>query len=212
MKTKATLFLMMLVLLANNSFSQPAAGRLIAGGSFLFLTESAKEKDNNSTTKVLGTNNFSIQPMVGLFIADNLAVGGGIGYSLISSSRPHMGSDSDQINSSSMINNAPFARYYLNTGTMGAFAEASLGLGFGGSKTKVGNNTVDGPSTTTFRIGFAPGIYYYVTDNIALDAKLGFLGYSRSQEKSSDDSKEIDQQFGLNLRTSTLQFGILFHF
>jgi hypothetical protein len=210
MKTKISLFVMMLVLLANNSFSQPAEGRMFAGGSFQFLTGSEKQKANSTTTKVGGTTVFSLQPMVGLFIADNLAVGGGIGYSITANSRPV--GDNDRIDTRSLFYIAPFARYYLNTGTVGAFAEASLGLGFGGSKIKQGNNTSDGPSISTLGIGIAPGIYYYVAENISLDAKLGFLGYSRSQDKYDNGGKEIEQEFGLNLRTTSLQFGILFHF
>ena len=107
--------------------------------------------------------NFELSPQVGYFIKDNLVVGGlvnlGVDYQ-----------KSRGTNVSYGIN--AFGRYYVSDPSMVLLKHArffgEVSAGINGSNTKAeGKEAI---TTNGFGIGFGPGIAYFITPNIALEA------------------------------------------
>ncbi|WP_118952479.1 outer membrane beta-barrel protein [Taibaiella helva] len=122
---------------------------------------------------------FSINPKVGWFIQDNIAIGGEVGLGL------------DHQSVSSISTNAinykigGFGRYYISDPRAillkhsRFFVEANAG--FTGTNTK----TEGAPSVTTngLGLGVGPGVAYFITPNVGLEALLKYdlgLGFGSS--------------------------------
>lgn len=105
--------------------------------------------------------NFNLSPKAAWFVQDRLAIGGQVGLGLRSIK------DGGTTVSYSI---GPLARYYFTKSEVGElvkkttfFAEANAGLG--------GRNVSSGGgSTNGFEAGIGPGLAYFVTENVALEA------------------------------------------
>lgn len=212
MKTKLFMSMIVVIMASAYSYSQPSAGKGFIGGAFSFSTYTNKQKSGSTTTVNGNSSNFHFGPRAGFFLADNLAVGAGVGFSRSSTTTPNYSLNEDRIVRSSNFSLSPFARYYLGSDAVGFFAEVNSSLGFGSSKTTLGNTTTEGPNTTNFSLGVAPGFYFYVTENLSLDTRFGFLGFSRSQSKINDDYKSFTNGFSMDFSPNAIYFGLLFHF
>jgi hypothetical protein len=212
MKTKLFLLGIMILALSSGSIAQPAAGKGFVGGSFSISASNNKQKSGSTTTENWKSTNFSIGPRAGFFLSDNLAVGAGVGFSRSSTTYPNYLMNNDRVVRSSNFSLSPFARYYFGIDNVGFFAEANSSLGYGRSKVTLGNTTTEGPKTSSFSMGIAPGFYFYVNENLSLDTRFGFLGFSRSQSKNNDDNKNITNGFSMDFSPNALYFGLLFHF
>jgi hypothetical protein len=104
----------------------------------------------------------------------------------------------------------PFGRYYLISGTGGLFAEASVYNGFGSNKEYDETETLK-ESVFDFSAGISPGVYYYVTSRLSLEAKFGWLGFETSVT-GDDESKDITNYFGLNISPDSFTFGLTYTF
>ncbi len=148
---------------------------LIAGVVFMGVNEANAQiqKDNimvgaNITNFDIGFQNgtsvnFSLNPQVGYFIRDNIAIGGlvnlGVNYKKNAGTTVSYGVGA-------------FGRYYVSSKQMQLlkhtrfFGEANVGIS--GENSKVSGS----PSRTTngLGIGFGPGISYFITPNIGLEA------------------------------------------
>ncbi len=209
MKTKFVATIVALTM-STTLMGQAAEGGYFAGGSFNFSISSSSSTSGNTTIDGPTTTRFGINPIAGMFLDDNLAIGAGVGFNLNSQKTP-MG-DNDVTVTQTVFSLSPFARYYMGAENVGLYAEAGIGVGFGGSSVKSGNTTTDGPSIFNFDIGVVPGVYYYIAPGLSLEARFGFLGLERSQQKDDNDDKEVQTDFGLTLNPSSLSFGMTYHF
>lgn len=189
--------------------ARPVAGGMFAGGALNFTVNWDKDVVGNTTTEGPTRTNLTIMPMGGMFLDDNLAIGAGIGFTRQSVKRTVGGTET--VNSQNIFRVAPFARYYMSADQAGLFAHVGLDLGFGGTKTKTGGTVTDGPGILTMEIGLRPGIYYYLTPNLSIDARFGFIGYSLYREKDANDNKLIDSTFSLRLDARAFNFGLYYH-
>lgn len=187
--------------------------QLFVGGSLNFNVQSGSTESNGISVDDNTYTNFGIKPKVGFFINDDLAIGSSIGFSYRSTTVPQNGNNSEVVNSSSIFEIAPFVRYYvMETGSLSVFGEAELGLGFGGSKTKSGGTTVDGPSIFEIGVSLIPGVSYKITDNIDIEAYLGGIAFSNSSSNNDDtDVKTSSTNFGINL-SSNIGLGFVYRF
>lgn len=198
--------------------AQYDAGKILATGGIHFSTNSPKTEmkvgSNTTTADGIKTTDFGINLGAGYFIADNLAVGLGIG--LDNSKSTYETTSTEYTSTDNIISVAPFARYYIPYSDQFAFfGQLSVGLGFGTSKyeTKTGSTTTTQESSINLMaIGITPGFSYMMTERVALEMRYGFLGYTSStikeEEANGDYEKDMTSSFGLNLDLNSLVFGI----
>lgn len=138
---------------------------------------------------------FSIAPSAGYFIKENIAVGLSISYSDAT-----IDFDGDDIEAST-FGGGVFGRYYCNPSSQFSFF-GNLGVSY--STTDLGDADLN-----TFGVGLAPGISYFLSNNFAIEASVGVLGYSSS--KIGDDSDSINT-FSVGVSSSDLSFGLIYKF
>jgi outer membrane immunogenic protein len=194
------------------------AGKILATGGINFSTTTPKTEmkvgNNTTTADGIKTTDFGISLAGGYFIADNVAIGLGIG--LDNSKSTYETTDTEYTYTDNIFSVSPFARYYIPySDQFSFFGQLSVGLGFGSSKDEV----VSGSTTTTqesslnvMMIGLSPGFSYMMTERVALEMRYGFLGYTSStmkeEEANGDYEKDMTSSFGLNLDLNSLVFGI----
>jgi len=211
---------------AMSSFAQTSKGTLFLGGGLGFTSSSQKAtaKFGGTTVETDGdkATQFSIVPGVGYFIADKLAVGLDLSISTNSFQTPD-NNDPDDYTKTTGTTFAfkPYARKYWMVGdNFGFTGTLGVGVGFGSSKVEVkaGNTTVtnDGPKTTDLEIGVTPGIVFFPTNKVGIEANFGFIGYSSSTAKTDlgggDELKITDSTFGLSANSITPTFSLAFRY
>jgi Outer membrane protein beta-barrel domain len=129
----------------------------MVGGSFRLNTA-----DNNTQ--------IGFTPSAGLFVADNLAVGGnlGVNYSKFGDAK------------STSFNIGPFARYYFTTESQTVRPVLQANFNFLTTKQKTNNF-----STTNTGINFfvGGGAAMFISDNVSIDA---LAGYDRTKIENQD--------------------------
>lgn len=186
--------------------AQPAGGKFFIGGHLSFYGTVNKSKDGNTTEKDGSTTYITVMPLAGYFLNDRVAVGAGIGFDTQIEKDPQ--STIEKSTNSKMVFN-PFGRYYIISGTGGIFAEASMGFSFGTNKTFT-DEVIDTENEFGFSALLSPGVYYYVTPRIALEAKFGWFGFITNVSGTGDDQKDIRNSFGIDLSPDSFIFGLTF--
>jgi len=202
---KKTLLSVIIVMAGVTVQAQPEAGKIFIGGAFEINTSGNKFKDGGTVTDEYSFTNIRILPMAGYFLSDNLAVGLSTG---ISSNISKFPDDDPDKRSTTMFVLQPFGRYYFTSGTGGIFAEARVGFTAGKSKYFYETNTIE-TNLTAFSIGIGPGVYYYITPSIALEAEFGLIGFTTNIEKDGDQ-KSVQNDMDFGLFPSGIGFGITF--
>lgn len=156
-------------------------------------------KDKNTDTK---TNGFSINPKIGYFLTEDLAIG--VEGAFTSDTREVAGTD---VSDDKTFGAGVFARYYFLDLGKRFKTYTELGLGYASIKDKINDIEADG-----FGAGLNLGINYFVTDNIAISFGLAdLLSYSSAKV----DGGESVSGFNANLNVfnnffETAQFGLTF--
>jgi hypothetical protein len=152
----------------------------------------AASEDNNTNVK---TNDLTLVPTVGFFVADNFAVGLGVGYA--SSVTKNESTPITAKNTISAFVVEPFARKYWTLGEkFYFFGQLSVPLAFGTDKAEAGVLS-NKENFTSIGVSVKPGIEYFFNKNWTLEATIGDFGYSNFKYKNA---KSIDNyNFGLDL-------------
>lgn len=205
------------ITLAFVSFTLLSSAQLFVGGNLSLSTSGGETTTGNTTTDDTKYTNISIAPTAGLYITEQIAIGGSLRISGSKSKDPDVGGVAGDEYTSSMFVIAPFIRYdVIEKGDVTLSGQAQLGLGFGGSKTTSGGTTTDGPSIMQVSLGLAPVFTYDITEGFALEASLG--GISLSQQKQTTEANTTfntpevvnkDNNFSIGINTS-LSLGLLF--
>jgi hypothetical protein len=133
-------------------------------------------------------SNFSalLNPKFARFIQNDFALGGYINFRI---------STAKGAGTSVRYGIGPLARYYFDDGTVNLTSHARFfveaNAGFEGSNPAVGN------STNGLGLGFGPGIAYFMTQNIGLEALLkyqGIIGFG-----SSVTTSDLTMAFGVQI-------------
>jgi len=174
-------------------------------GSFS-INSSQRDTDSSDFENSSSENfNFSISPELGYAVADNLLVGLGVSYSY-SKSEFNQVTD-DRTSESNSIGFSPYIEKFFPLNADFALSiKGEARYSFGNSTSESNSNTSESDSNSFF-IGFRPGINYFVSDQIFLQANFGALGYE-SFKNEDDLNVNENNSFGLNLSTSSLFFGI----
>jgi outer membrane protein len=205
---KNILVILTLILSSLPANAQPAGGKIFLGGNLGFSYTSQKTVYDGNSNVTLKRISYSVLPVAGYFLSDKIAVGAQLGIS--GSSEKPLSYENGQVNTTTMFYIGPLFRYYLISGTGGIFAEATINFGTGSDKRTYDNdilNTKD--KLTSLSAGIAPGLYYYITPAISLEAKIGWLGYQTDIKKHEDDSKNTNSEFGFDLSPDLFFLGAI---
>lgn len=187
--------------------SQPSAGKLFFTGNLSVYSVKDKSKTGGTTEDNLVVTSITFLPGAGYFLNDRLAVGASLGIDVAIAKDPEPFIGEPDKYSQTMFYIGPFCRYYLIAGQGGIFAEASVEGGFGKDKVQYEGGSVEG-SLMNLIAGISPGVYYYITEKLALEAKIGWIGYQTEIVTDEDDNKEITSGFGIDLFPSGFAFGL----
>ena len=195
-KVLLTLTAVTAITLAANA--QTEKGKVMLGGQVSYNGTSTKDSDAK-------TNSFSIIPNVGYFVADNIAVGTGVGYNWSENK-----SDNDNKNTTSSFVVAPFGRLYsANEGPVKFFGQLSVPMSWG--TTKANDDKLG--TTANYGVELAPGIAFFPTSNIGIDFKVKGLYFESNTSKNEvTDAKVTRSNYGLNANSFTPSVGVTFHF
>ena len=186
--------------------AQPTGGKFFIGGHFSLYGTIDKSKNGGTSEKNGSTTYFTIMPVGGVFLNDRIAVGAGLGYDTQIEKDPQ---STIEKSTTSKFVFTPFGRYYLISGTGGIFAEASMGYSFGTNKTFT-SDVIDTENVFGFSALLSPGVYYYVTPRLAIEAKFGWFGFMSNVTKTGNDQKDIQNSFGIDLSPDSFIFGLTF--
>lgn len=155
------------------------------------------------------TNQFTIAPKAGYFVTSNIALGAQIGYTSATETEV-VGGPFGPVTADTDTNTftvGVFGRYYFTPARNFSFF-GQLGVDYATAKSETegipGENKADG-----FNVGLAPGISYFVSDHIALEATFGLLGYNTVKV---DGDSESTNSFEIGADFTNIQFGIVYKF
>lgn len=166
-----------------------------------------------TSTGDLSESEFTIAPRVGFFVSDNIAIGVELGYvsstSDVATFDPIIGETSYELKNNTFAIGG-FGRYYATPASdFSIFGQ--LSIAYATSKSEAAD--LDGSSefkANGFNFGLAPGISYFVSDNLALEATFGVLGYTTL--KPDYEGAESTDTFEIGLDMNDINFGILYKF
>ena len=198
MKKQILLFVTLLIVLFVSAQTEKGSKLVSVGiGGFNYGHSDYTTSYSNTPTVYNSTSNsfnIYINPTVGCFLMDNLAVGGNInfGYYSSKSKSSNTGSTttSDNTYNSPSIYVGPFARYYFGAGSKGKiYAQVNVSYGFYPSKSKYTPSTGGSSETTTKSKGnysFGPtfGYEHFISNYLGMYISLG---YSYNYSKYTND-------------------------
>lgn len=170
----------------------------------LFGSSKIETTQSGTTTKTDGprTVNFNLTPTFGYFIIDGLAAGLFFDIDIDNckyEQELQPGGNVDLIDNTSTMMVGPSIRYYINLGKIKPFAEGSIG--FGSMKNKYEYVDWSGTSYTIkeeedkyniFNWGLGAGVAFFLSDNVSIDA---MLGYNNSTTNYKDDENDYKYKF-----------------
>lgn len=169
-----------LALVCSGAYAQFNQGRILAGGSVSFQTQTVKSKVNGTTNTLGKITDIGFNPKVGFFVIDNLAAG--LGVDITSHTEKEEGSSDKSTSSNFTV--TPFVRYYLDPGV---FFQGQVGFGTSKQKNENGNTT-----TTTkngvFDWALGVGYAYFLNDHVAIEP---LIYYSMHTDKNNDNDNKI---------------------
>lgn len=197
---KLALSLFAIVALSLSSHAQTEKGKIMLGGG---LTLDSYNSDVSGASEI---NNFRIEPNIGYFFGNNIALGTGVGYSYTSSN--------GYKNSAFTV--SPFGRYYTTLSeSFKFFGQLSVPMAFGSFESPYFNNTLQKGKTTTVGIGLAPGFAFFPTKKIGIEVAVSGFNYNKTTAKDDNGNKLDDRSsktFGIGANFFTPRLGVQFYF
>jgi hypothetical protein len=217
------------ILIGVHSFAQLNKNRvMISGRGNIYMN---KAEDQNTYANVLTEKNFSGAAYLnaGYFLSNNFAIGGVFGFRKSSYSR-----DSESLTDDHYIEEATsklyttgiFARYnhMIRQSKFGLFCQLENIYSWGKNDNITSNYSSSGgiiyitrdlQKNFTFKIGLTPGLMYFVTDRLSIEASIGDISYSSIVTKYQPESKQSDtqkdNQFNTDFSMYTAYFGLTFY-
>ncbi len=206
MKTTIILILAVLLTLSTNLNAQTDQGTIMIGGSVGLMSMTIKNDNTDITTK---TTSLELIPRAGFFVADNFSIGVGVGVSSITSKSEHETFDFDSKTVVTGFEFAPFARYHAMLGDHGGiFAHGEISY----TSTTTKEDDEKAGNGSELSIGVSPGVIFFPTERLGIEASFGFLGYvSEKDNPEGSDNDVVTNTFGLLLNANTLNFGVHYY-
>lgn len=152
------------------------------------------------------TNTFNISPKAGYFVTNNIALGVQLGYTTVKDTEDTPLGETEEKTTDLQI--GAFGRYYFTPArNFSFFGQLSAGYLSSKTETSPGGGEVKSDGVN---VALAPGISYFVSDHIALEATFGILGYRTT--KPDFDGAESTDNFDFGVNFSDINFGIVYKF
>ena len=187
---KITLVFLVAILAIGTANAQIPKGKILLGGStnLSFTSSTYTDKYDGTKTGDSKTATFELNPQVGYFIMDGLAVGLDLSYSS-SKTKSGSGSWSDP---TTMIGVGVFGKYYMGTTNIKPFGLAHLGV----ISTSTSPKDVD--KDRGYAMGLALGGAYFINESVAFELSLGY-DYAKFKNKADNKSTTDAGVLGLNV-------------
>jgi outer membrane protein len=209
-------------ILASSLFANAQApfskGTISAGGSLGINTGSSKTTNNGTVGNENSNFGFNIGLQGQYFLTDKISLGAGLGFASNSNTNktPNI---SEVTISNTNFDFGVFGRYYLMLDDkFGFFGQARVSLGTGTSTNETknipANTTVKNEGTNSnFGINLTPGLVYFPTPRIGLEASIGnVLGFNSTTQESGNNKTTSSQISLLNVNTLSFNIGFMYYF
>jgi opacity protein-like surface antigen len=224
MKLRSLLFSLLLVVSAQSSFSQIQQGSILLGGQFAFQVSESEDGFVDLNNQIFlddtKSTNFTIAPQIGFAVSEKVFIGGAISLNSVNTKGVNFngfGNNEIEISQRSFAI-SPFIRNYFSiSDKFFIYLQGDASIALGRQKTKyTGRDESEPEKVTALSIGVRPGLSFFVSNKVALEAEFGFLGYSQQKFKQELDfgggntrtAESTDKNYGLTLNTATFNFGI----
>jgi opacity protein-like surface antigen len=145
-------------------------------------------------------NSFNMSYRVGFFLSNHILIGLQTGYG---QEKIKTGGVTQKDNSS--VNFGAFSRYYFTPEKKFSFF-GNLGVNYFNF-----NNYVSSINpTSVYDLSLSPGLNYFITKNLSLEASIGRISFSREKFNTIEPTFENNFNFDFNL--SNIQWGIVYKF
>jgi len=206
-----SLILLFIFTLTFSAHSQISKGTWMLGGNLSLGSFSSK--DFKADPILSQSANFSITPRVGWFIRENLVIGLSPSYSFSSQNTNSPAQD----NRTSSFSFAPFIRTYKTLYEKWAiFADFNgISVNFASSKYEGDNIPIREASSQGYQLGIfvSPGVTYFITPKVGIEASLGSLGFgfsrTRTKEKITNSNEPFEKETVYNSSNGGLSMSSL---
>ena len=185
------------VMLSMHAHAQTSKGKFLLGGSFGISSSANREELVNRQTLKQNERSFSVNPGIGFFVADGWALGIDLGYQSSFSENTVGNSISTTEQTNRVFFASPFVRYYRTLGDrISFFGEVSVGsLSSGTSRVTPATPTQGGTNFKGYQIGLGitPGVTYFISPKVGIEASLGLLSYYYNQLKTESKRQAFGQ-------------------
>jgi len=197
---KLALSLFAIVAISLSSQAQTEKGKIMLGGG---LTLDSYNSDVSGASAI---SNFRIEPSIGYFFGNNIALGTGVGYS-------HSDNGGYQ---NSAFTVSPFARHYtMLSESFRFFGQLSVPMAFGTFNDPYTGNTLQKGKTTSIGVGLAPGFAFFPTKKIGIEVAVSGLTFNKMTAKDNDGNKvdnRSSKTFGIGANFFAPRLGVQFYF
>lgn len=164
-----------------------------------------------SSTKTgdIKSNSFNVNPAVGFFVTDNIAIGGIIGYTSTTQDQFFADFGGYEEVKTTAFNVGAFARYYATPASDFSFF-GQLEADYVTSKSELTDFDGSDIKSNGFAVELAPGVSYFISSNFALEAQMGSLSYMTI--KPDYDGAESTNTFDLNVNLTDIKLGLVYKF
>ncbi len=191
------------------------------GGNFNFSTNN-QDFSSETSQNIIKNSIFGIQPRFGYFVANNVEIGIGLGYTQVTQNNLQQRQPvTENENTQSAFAIIPYVRGYksINKNLL-LFLQGEIAYSTIQSELQDNGRIISTGSGNEFRIGIKPGITYFISKRMALEASLGGLTYGSSTqdfENRNDDNtfNQFDSStnsFNFSINPSDFLFGLSFYF
>lgn len=165
-------------------------GSIFVSGSVGIISE--KTGDDKSS-------GFEIEPKVGFFVTDNIAIGGKLGYASLKSENAVTDTEDE-----ARLTVGAFGRYYFTPSS-----DFSLFGEFGVDYSSIEDKLAD-DKAKEIGANLGLGLSYFVSSNFAIEATWAGLGYTSND--NGGDGADKTNTIGLGANLSSINFGLLYKF
>lgn len=202
-------FFLFVILITSITFAQQKKALISVGGEIGYSYSSCLENNaygpyENSVSQYL------INPRIGYFLSKDVELGIGLGFS--HKKNITEGENADSENKENIFSVNPFGRYYnYFNEDLGLFLELNLMYGFGYSEYTSSSVIENEFDITSYSIKLNPGIVYYLSDIISINASINFIEYQNTKYKVPNSPTVIPDErevFDIGIDFKNVNLGI----
>ncbi len=183
-----------IVALTFGANAQTEQGNILLGGT---VGGAINNPDNSDDTDA-SLSEFTVIPQIGYFIADDFALGLGLGYNMLDNRQDDTaGGENSTVTNTFIVR--PFGRYYIELGDQFSFfTELGVGIGFGNSVvTADGVESDEDLNTASLDIALSPGFAFFPVETFGIEFSLtGIQFTSFDPDTDTDDNTESTLNIG----------------